>query len=394
MDDINCQPPNITHEDREKIRLISAAAKKQIPQKSVAASLCVSERQVRRLVATYRHSGPHKLLQQNRGRSPHNKISEETRGKVAELYKECKPKFGPLMFSELLEESYGIRLSSESVRRILSSAGLWAPAKVRVVPRRRRKRKPCRGELVQMDSCEHSWFGENHPSAFLISMIDDATSRTYSRLYSEDSEAANMDCIRRYIGRYGIPAALYTDLSPHFTNMVTKRGRRSTSRRAGSRPQTQIQRALRECRTQLILSRAPQGKGRVERSFRTARIRLAGYLQLKGVTDVEAANEVVDGYFADWLNSTCTIPPASEVDLHRPAALCDAEAVFSLQATRVVCNDYTFSYRGLKYQIESSKGFSNLRRCRVTIEERLDGTLRARYKGVYLPVSQRPLSLS
>ena len=39
----------------------------------------------------------------------------------------------------------------------------------------RRPRKEHCGELVQMDGSHHPWFGEGHPSACLMNMVDDAT---------------------------------------------------------------------------------------------------------------------------------------------------------------------------------------------------------------------------
>ena len=54
--------------------------------------------------------------------------------------------------------------------------GLWQPKsrkRARIHPRR--PRRPCRGELVQIDGSPHDWFEGRGPRCTLIVFIDDAT---------------------------------------------------------------------------------------------------------------------------------------------------------------------------------------------------------------------------
>jgi len=72
-------------------------------------------------------------------------------------------------------------------------AGLWRSKRQRAkdihVWRPRRSR--C-GELVQWDTSEHEWLEGRGPKLYLISMIDDATSRLHARFVLHDSTAENM----------------------------------------------------------------------------------------------------------------------------------------------------------------------------------------------------------
>ena len=58
----------------------------------------------------------------------------------------------------------------------MASAGLWLPRRERLwrahQPRHRRE---CRGELVQIDGCDHEWFEGRGPRCALLVFVDDAT---------------------------------------------------------------------------------------------------------------------------------------------------------------------------------------------------------------------------
>ena len=78
------------------------------------------------------------------------------------------------------------------------------------------------------------------------------------------------------------------------------------------------------------------------------------------------------------------MPPASPVDAHRRLTGYDLKAILSHQEERVVANDYTVQYAGQKWQIAWQSIGGGLRRSRVIVERRLDGTLKLRWQGRYL----------
>src|SRR5437763_17052489 len=65
--------------------------------------------------------------------------------------------------------------------------------------------------LVQWDTSDHDWLEGRGERLYLISMIDDATSRLYARFVTSDSTAENMRVLWGYLQRYGRPLAFYTD---------------------------------------------------------------------------------------------------------------------------------------------------------------------------------------
>jgi hypothetical protein len=65
--------------------------------------------------------------------------------------------------------------------------------------------------LVQWDASEHDWLESRGPKLYLISMIDDATSRLHARFVLHDSTAENMRLLLSDVELHGRPLSFYTD---------------------------------------------------------------------------------------------------------------------------------------------------------------------------------------
>ncbi|MCK5088510.1 MAG: ISNCY family transposase, partial [Hyphomicrobiaceae bacterium] len=245
-----------------------------------------------------------------------------------------------------------------------------------------RARKSCRGELVQMDTSEHAWLEERAPGKLmLIAMIDDATSRLYARFFETDSTRTNMTLIRDYIRRYGRPVAIYADKASHFK--TTRQASIDEALRE-LQPETQIERALRELDIEYIAANSPQAKGRIERSFGTMQDRLIKEMRLESISNLDEANRFLEKEFIPFWNRRFTEKPMSAHNAHRGKKGFDINAALSIQATRTVRNDYTIQLDCQSYQIERKSIQPGLRRSKVTVERRVDGTTRIRWKNNYL----------
>jgi hypothetical protein len=234
---------------------------------------------------------------------------------------------------------------------------------------------------VQIDTSEHDWFEGRGEQGVLIAMIDDATSWALMRFFASDTTASNMTVLGEYLRRYGRPVAVYADRASHF---VTTRCATVEEELEGKKAQTQIARALSELGIGYIAARSPQGKGRVERSFKTCQDRLVKQLRLEGIGTIEEANGYVESVFLPWWQAHCTWEPRQPADVHRPVEGFDLEAILSHQETRVVGKDHTVSYKTRRYQIARESIRPGLRRSRVIVEERLDGSIHLRWQGAYL----------
>lgn len=368
--------------EREKLKIMGGLSTGRLSQRMAAEVLGLSDRHVRRLLRRYESEGDAGLIHRNRGRPSGNRLADEVRQRAVELLKSDYEDCGPTFAAEKLSERDGIDVSRETVRKWMVEEGLWKPKRKRVRQCQWRARKSCRGELVQMDTSEHAWLEERAPGKqMLIAMIDDATSRLYARFFETDSTKTNMTMIRDYIRKYGRPVAIYADKASHF-----KTTRQATVNEAlrDLQPETQIARALRELDIDYIAANSPQAKGRVERAFGTMQDRLIKELRLEGISNIDEANHFLEKVFIPFWNSRFAKKPMSAFNAHRGRKDFDLNAALSIQATRTVRNDYTIQLDRQLYQIERKSIQPGLRRSKVTIERRIDGTTRIRWKDNYL----------
>jgi hypothetical protein len=153
---------------------------------------------------------------------------------------------------------------------------------------------------------------------------------------------------------------------------------------SGRQAETQVGRALRELGIDYIPAHSPQAKGRVERSHGVDQDRLIKELRLAGISTIAEANRFLETEYTPMCNREFAVVPASSVEAHRRLTGYDLKAILSYQETRVVANDYTVQYQGQKWQIARQSLGGGLRRSRVIVERRLDGSLKLRWRGRYL----------
>jgi len=228
------------------------------------------------------------------------------------------------------------------------------------------------GDLVQLDGSHHDWFEGRGPRCVLMAYIDDASSRVFAQFYEYEGTIPALDSFQRYVRRYGLPLALYAD--KHTTDRSPAEPT-VEEQLAGTEPQSQFGRALRELGVELIAAPSPQAKGRVEGLFRTFQDRLIKELRLAGVTTLEEANRFLEEYLPRY-NRQFVVPPVQTADLHRPPpTVRELERSLCLKTTRRLRKDFTIAHEGRLYQIHDT-----VRATHVQVEERLDGTLRLTYQ--------------
>jgi hypothetical protein len=132
-----------------------------------------------------------------------------------------------------------------------------------------------------------------------------------------------------------------------------------------------------------------QAKGRVERSFQTAQDRLVKQLRLARVATLEDANRFLESeYWPEW-NARFARPVEEFPNHHRPLnENLDLAAILCHVEERMIANDYTFSFAGRRYQILRPAVEAGMRRQRLRVELRLDGELKARYRGSYVDIAE------
>lgn len=361
--------------ERDRLKVLHEVEQRHLKQRQAAQQLGMSERGFRKLLGRYRKCGDHAVVHGLRGLASNRALAQKTADEVVQLVSSEFGDFGPTLACEYLEREHGVKISRETLRKLLTKAGLWHPQKrksreVHVW----RKRRSCRGELVQWDTGVHAWLEDRGPAKmYLVALIDDATSQLFARFVEADSTEEHMRVLWAYIEQHGRPQSVYTDRASLFQPTLSPGWREEEP---SPRTETQLGRAFRELGIEWIAAHSPQAKGRVERCFGTLQDRLVKSLRKAGAKTLAEANAHLEGEFLPMWSERFTQPPACATDAHRPAPEgAKLASTLSIVGKRQVANDYTISWEGKRWQIPKAAVRPGLRRSSIRVERRLDGTM-------------------
>ena len=348
--------------------------------RSAASVLAVSYRQVKRLYRRFRSAGACGLKHRSAGRQSNAARDDGERTRVLALIREkysgtVDERFGPTLAAEHLASEDGIAVHHDTLRRWMLAAGLWSRQRKRSVHRRRRERKLHFGELVQLDGSFHLWCEGRAPQSCLLTMVDDATGASLGAFDGQETIWAAARLLRTWIERYGIPRALYTDWKNVYVRVPTHK-----ERETGVAPLTQFGRMCARLDITIIPASSPQAKGRIERHHGTHQDRLVKKLRRHGIADIARANAFLDAEY--WLehNRRFAVAASSPDDFHRrvpPRRVLDA--VFRLEETRTVSNDWVVRYANRHFQV-ARQSQQPPARSTVQVFEAPDGTIDIRYR--------------
>ena len=280
--------------------------------------------------------------------------------------------------SELLREREGIDIGRDTLRRILTNAGVNSPRGRRPPKHRvRRQRMPREGMLIQVDGSYHRWLGKDGPQFTLLLAIDDATGIVVNSLFCElENTHSYFSLLDGLIRRCGIPIALYADRHAVFKYTPP-------SEAAGA--PTQFSRAMDELGVQLIFAQSPQAKGRVERAAGTFQDRLVTELRLAGATTIDDANRVLEGFLPRF-NGRFKVPARESEAAYRAVDEgVRLDRVLCFKYRRRVARDNTVRYRWRTLQLLPGKDRPSYAGAAVNVLEGLDGRLAVQHEGCDIP---------
>ncbi len=368
---------SMSQRERDVLNVMPPVLDGQRSQDEAARLLTRGVRQVRRIQQKLDAGGDAALVHGLRGKPSNHRHASTHRQQVLKAYRSRYPDFGPTPAREKLAAE-GRSVGVETLRRGLLAAGLWERRRHRDPHRRRRPRRSCFGELVQMDASIHDWLEGRGEQVVLITMIDDAASRVIARFYPAGTVESHMDLLERWLREFGRPLALYTDrhsiFEPHEKGQPV----------ADPEPTTQFGRALEELDVELIRGHSPQAKGRVERSFGTAQDRWVKELRLAEAKTCASANRVLEKVVPDH-NRRFAKSASKPADAHRRlGASHRLESIRSIQSERVVSNDYVVRLGNRHYQLLPPV-YPGERGGRVVVEVRRDRSVVIRFGKRELP---------
>jgi hypothetical protein len=200
-----------------------------------------------------------------------------------------------------------------------------------------------------------------------------------------------MRLLWRWIERFGVPLALYTD---KHTIYLSPREPTLDEALAGEEPLTAFGLACHKLGIEIITAHSPQAKGRVERKHGVFQDRFQKELALREIKTIPAANELLTGGFVEDLNRRFAVPPADPADAHRTLLPNEELAgIFCREEKRCVQNDFTLRHNNLWYQITRDNRLLPKPKSRVTVRTLLDGTVELWFKSqriAFEPIPGRP----
>jgi len=149
------------YEELDRVSVVRRVTRRRLTQREAARMLDLTSRHVRRLQRAYERDGPRGLASKHRGRPSNRRLSAEHRREALATVRSRYEGFVPTLAHEKRTELHGLQLSVETLRHWMTLEGLWVPRAHRE-PRiqQHRRRRPCRGELIQIDGSDHEWFEE------------------------------------------------------------------------------------------------------------------------------------------------------------------------------------------------------------------------------------------
>ena len=284
--------------------------------------LGISVRQVNRLIIRYKEEGKEGFIHGNRKKTPTLTISKETKETILSLYNNKYYNFNFKHFKEMLEENENIKISYNSLYKILDKNLILSPKAERITRRKYRDRiqtkidlnkplsvieknlivdnnildpkdnharlprKKYSGELLQMDASEHLWFGDK--KTHLHAAIDDATGMIVGA-YFDYQETLNgyYNVLKQTLDNHGIPNEFLTDRRTIFEYKLLKNPEPEYS------TLTQFGYACEQLGITLSVTSIPQAKGRIERLFGTLQSRLINELRINNINTINNKSKII-----------------------------------------------------------------------------------------------------
>ena len=118
---------SLSAKEFDRLRVIQRVLERRLTRVKAGGLLGIGARQVARLCSAYQREGAAGLASRKRGRVSNRKLAPVVEARVVELTRTLYQQLGPTVVRDKLAERHGIKLAKETVRKILSRAGLWSP---------------------------------------------------------------------------------------------------------------------------------------------------------------------------------------------------------------------------------------------------------------------------
>jgi len=365
----------MTTKEADRLRLFKNHAEGIISLTKVSKLLNISYRHTKRIWNNFKSLGSVACISKKH-KNQNRALDPDLKARILTIIKEHYYDYGPTLIAEKLEEKYEIKISKETVRKIMIAHNLREIKKQKKTKVfQRRKRRSCFGELQQLDGSPHKWFEDRGPYCTLLLSVDDATGKITSGRFEEtETTDGYFRLMKKYFQNHGIPVSLYTDKYGVF---------RVNQGKDRSKP-TQFARAMKELDVEIISAHSPQAKGRIERKNGVLQDRLVKELREQNISTIEEANIFLPSYL-ERHNKRFGKTPASFFNANRKLDQNqNLDQILCCKEQRKISKNLEVHYKNKIYQIQAPNRVNRLRGASVQVIEEMYGKVSIQYKGELL----------
>lgn len=341
---------------------------KRLTQSEAASLLGVCDRSFRRYMQRYDESGMEGLLDRRSHQSSYKKAPVDELMALQDLYTSRYQGWNVRHFHRWYQREHDGTRSYSWVKNTLQDAGLVRKAKTRGPHRIKRLASALPGMMIHQDGSTHQWIEGEYWD--LIVTMDDATNEHYSmRFVEEEGTHSSLVGVKDVLKANGLFCSFYSDRGSHYWHTPEAGGKVDKSN------PTQFGMALKRLGIEMIAAYSPEARGRSERAFGTHQGRLPNELALKGITDMNAANEYLREYYMPAFNTEFSHRAREKGNAFVPLAGIDLDDYLCEQYERVVGKDNCVQFEKLNLQLPQDQHRYHYVKARVKVLRHLDDTI-------------------
>lgn len=346
--------------EKEQLKkgVIEACVNGKLTVKQASERLKYSERYVKKLKQNYRKKGEKIFLHGNCGKQPVSTVSPELKSRIVALKQTTNyDEANVTHFKELLESEENIILSYSTIYRTLKSKGINSPKKhKKTTIHKRRERLPKKGQMLQMDGTPFQFFRNDNTLYSLHGFIDDATG-IVTGLYMCKNECLQgyLEVLRQTLKKYGSPQSIYTDGTNIMFNNLKKEISIEQQLNGITEYATRFGEILDYFGIEPIHANSPQAKGRVERLWGTIHSRLRVELNLRGIKDLDSANEYLKSFIVSYNKKFSVRPKDRKTAFIRLPPHTNLDLILTAKFTRTPDVSNTISIKNQHFKIDCSE---------------------------------------
>lgn len=361
-----------TEKEMTKIRIMDKLISKVITNEQACEALSCSLRTLYRNKARIKENWPqwlvHWLTWKPSNNSPNQWKLDFLKEKIAQKRFRW---FWPTLLSEKLTELYWFDINRESLRLLMIKH--WyrvAKSGNRTIKRQLRERRSQYWMMLQFDWSYHDWL-ENWEIWCMLLAIDDAT---WDLVMMKFCKGESLEDVYQfwyeYMKIHWKPWSIYVDC--HASYKVN-----APSDQFDEEMKTRFQSWMGKLWIEVIYSKIPEWKWRVERSFKTHQDRLVKEMRLAWIKTYEDANQFIINYYLPKHNKKFSVKASQEGDYHTKLSKEENDEYswyFSKEEIRKVARNGTISYYHQKIQLPRHTILNQ--GTTITIKETIDHQLR------------------